>query len=85
MLKEQDYVYTVVLRGGQKGKIIDKKEIVSSISRTIHAIDEWSVLMKAAESPDLEVIFSNTTEAGITYRDEGYPGAENVIDSFPGK
>jgi tagaturonate reductase len=85
MLKEQDYLYTVVLRGRQNGKIIDKKEIVSSISRTIHAIDEWSVLMKAAESPDLEVIFSNTTEAGITYSDEGYPVAGNVPESFPGK
>ncbi|MDQ0255955.1 tagaturonate reductase [Evansella vedderi] len=83
-LNKQDGLFTVVLRGVQNGRVVDKSEVIFSISRGLNAKAEWLEVLKVGESRELEFIFSNTTEAGITYVDEGYVEGEPP-DSFPGK
>jgi tagaturonate reductase len=83
-LNEQDGLYTLILRGLQGGKLIDKKEIIPTISRGLEAYSQWEEVLKCAENPEIEYLISNTTEAGISYNPE-----EQLNDtppaSFPGK
>ncbi|GGE26563.1 altronate oxidoreductase [Pullulanibacillus camelliae] len=83
-LEEQDYLYTVVLRGVEQGSTIDQEEIISSIHRGINPYTNWAAVLALAENPSLRYIFSNTTEAGLTYKKEVY--REGIAPmSYPGK
>lgn len=84
MVNEQDGLYTLLLRGLQNGKIVEEQEIISSISRGINPYSDFAAYLECAKNPELRVIFSNTTEAGITYSAEDrYDDAPPA--SFPGK
>ncbi|MGJ9384654.1 tagaturonate reductase [Salipaludibacillus sp. CF4.18] len=84
-LKEQDALYTVILKGRKDGEIVNQSEIISSVSRILNAKNEWNNILEIAASSELSFIFSNTTEAGITYSEEAYPSLNEVPESFPGK
>ncbi|MCK0473477.1 tagaturonate reductase [Halalkalibacter sp. APA_J-10(15)] len=83
-LEDQDFLYTVVLRGIENGKKVDTSEVISSVSRSL-SYDQWSHALKLASSEELELIISNTTEAGITYVAETPPNQEDIPKSFPAK
>ncbi|SDL82576.1 tagaturonate reductase [Sediminibacillus halophilus] len=83
-LKEQDWLYTVILRGIAGGKKVDEAEVIPAISRGVNPYEEWEQILKVAESDKLELIISNTTEAGITYLQEPYQ-SDSFPSSFPGK
>lgn len=83
-LNRQDGLFTLILRGIDNGKTIEKKHIIDSISRGISPYTNWSEVLKLAESADIEFLFSNTTEAGIRYEKEDYFETESPL-SFPGK
>jgi len=83
-LNEQDGLYTLFLRGIQDGKVIEKKEIIHSISRGINPYTNWQELLQCAANPDLRFMVSNTTEAGIAYVDEEQP-IDRCPSSFPAK
>jgi tagaturonate reductase len=83
-LNDQDGLYTVALRGMENGEIIDKVEVVSSISRGINPYNDWQEVLKVAENKDIRFVFSNTTEAGLSYSAEEYNSEESPL-SFPGK
>ena len=69
MINDQDGLYTLYLRGSQNGQKVDDKRVVSSVSRCLNPYEEdsFAEMMKVAVSDDLEIIVSNTTEAGIVY------------------
>lgn len=69
MINEQEGLYTLYLRGSEKGQKVDDRRVISSVSRCLNPYEEedYRAMMKVAESDDLEIIVSNTTEAGITY------------------
>ena len=75
--EKQDGLYTLYLRGIQEGKIVENKEIITSISRAIGIYENYDEYLKCAENPDLSVIVSNTTEAGIAYN------PEDKLDDMP--
>ncbi|MCG1021874.1 tagaturonate reductase [Sutcliffiella horikoshii] len=83
-LNAQDGLYTLTLRGVVNGEKVDKHEIISSISRGINPYSDWQKVLKVAESKEIEFVFSNTTEAGLTYLEESYDGETSPL-SFPGK
>jgi len=80
----QDGLYTLYLRGSRNGEKVDEKRIVSSVSRCINPYRDYEVFLEAACSPALEMIVSNTTEAGIVY-DENAKLEDRPCLSFPGK
>lgn len=83
-INEQDGLYTLLLRGLQEGKIVEQKEIISSVSRGINPYTDWESCLQCAENPTIEFVVSNTTEAGITY--DPTDKLSNVPPvSFPGK
>lgn len=69
-LDEQDGLYTAVIRGlNEQGQPVAEPRLISSINREIAVYKEFGDYLACAENPELEWIFSNTTEAGICYSD----------------
>lgn len=81
--EKQDGLYTLSVRGYDNGKVVDKYILNASISRVISANDSWKEILACAANPDMEVIISNTTEAGIALVDDDIHATPPV--SFPGK
>ena len=86
MINEQDGLYTLYLRGSQNGQKVDDMRVISSVSRCLNPYEEegFGEMMKVAVSDDLEIIVSNTTEAGIVY-DPACQLNDKPCASFPGK
>lgn len=83
-MKEQDYLYTLMLRGVLNGEVRVDKQIVDVIRRGLNVYRDFEDYLKEADNPDLRLIISNTTEAGIVLREEDRPGDKPPV-SFPGK
>ncbi len=83
-LNEQDGLYTLLLRGIQDGKQVEKTEVINSVSRGINPYSDWNAFLDCASNPDLRFMVSNTTEAGIAYNKCDFPETE-CPDSFPAK
>ena len=84
MINEQKGLYTTVLRGVQEGKTVEELRTINSVSRCINPYGDYETYIKLSESPDIRFIISNTTEAGIAWRD-GEILDEKPQASFPGK
>ncbi len=83
-LNEQDRLYTLVLRGIDEGKPVERREIVSVFAEAFDPYDDWQRMIRLAVSPELKLVVSNTTEAGLVYRPETLTEGEPIV-SFPGK
>ncbi|MDB5297087.1 MAG: Mannitol-phosphate/altronate dehydrogenase [Phycisphaerales bacterium] len=57
--------YHVLIRGRAGGRVVDDAVRVTSVSRALGARTQWADVLRAAESPSLKTILSNTTEAGL--------------------
>ena len=67
VLNEQNGVYNLFLRGIENGEVINEHTEIHSISRAINPYVDYKAYLELAHNPDLRVIISNTTEAGIEY------------------
>ena len=86
LINQQEGLYTLYLRGSEKGQKIDAKRVISACSRAInpYADGGWAKTLELARSDSLEIIVSNTTEAGIVHDDESKFDQEPPV-SFPAK
>ena len=86
VINDQEGLYTLYLRGSEKGEKVDRKRVISSVACCLNPYvqEDYDAMMKVAESDDLEVIASNTTEAGIQY-DPSCQFTDCPPSSFPGK
>ncbi len=86
LINEQDGLYTLYLRGTENGQKVDRKRVISSVSRCLNPYEEadFAAMMEVAASDDLEYVVSNTTEAGIVY-DPACNFTDRPAASFPGK
>ena len=82
--KDQESLYTLFLRGQENGEKVNKKRVISALSRCINSYLDFDEYMACAENPDLRFITSNTTEAGIVY-DPSCQFTDRPAGSFPGK
>jgi tagaturonate reductase len=83
-LREQDELYTVILRGMLGGEKVNESSVVTSVSRGINPFTDYGAYIACAANPDLRFIVSNTTEAGIAYH-AGDKLDDKPQHSFPGK
>lgn len=83
-LKKQDGVYTLLLRGSEKGKAKETREVVSVIRDILNPYEEWDRFIQSACEPELRFVVSNTTEAGIAYVPSSRPD-DKTPESFPAK
>ncbi len=86
LINEQEGLYTLYLRGRENGEKVDRKRVISSVSRCLNPYEkaDFDAMMDVAVSDDLEYVVSNTTEAGIVY-DPACQLGDTPASSFPGK
>ncbi|OXM13640.1 tagaturonate reductase [Paenibacillus herberti] len=82
-LAAQDGMYTLVTQGLENGQEVCRKETIGVFSQAFDPYSEWKRLLELAASPELRIVISNTTEAGLVYRPEKLTGGP--IQSYPGK
>lgn len=83
-LNAQNAMYTVLMRGVENGAVVEQIERVTSVSRCINPYADYAAFVEVACAESLEVVISNTTEAGIAYR-EGDRVEDQPPVSFPAK
>ena len=76
-LNNQNGIYTLIIRGKENGENVEKIEQITSVSRCLNPYIEYDKLLDIFKSEELNLIISNTTEAGIVYDDS------NKIDDIP--
>ncbi|MCC3158051.1 tagaturonate reductase [Hymenobacter sp. 15J16-1T3B] len=79
----QDGLYTLCIRGIEDGQQVEENVVSSAISRVLSAKSQWAEVLRCAQSPDLQVVISNTTEVGIQLVADDVRQSPPV--SFPGK
>ncbi|MEM9931490.1 MAG: tagaturonate reductase, partial [Bacteroidota bacterium] len=84
-LRAQEGRFTVALDGIRQGELIRERRVVRCIQQVIQPYTEQAAYLATAESPALRFIISNTTEAGIRFREEPYPAAGEMPVEFPAK
>ena len=84
LINKQEGLYTLYLRGSENGEKVDRKRVISAVSRCINPYGEWAKVLELARSADLEIIVSNTTEAGIVHDTESRFDQDPPI-TFPAK
>ena len=84
LINQQEGLYTLYLRGSEKGVKVDDKRVISAVSRCINPYGNWDKVLELARSEELEIIVSNTTEAGIVHDPES-AFDQNPPVSFPAK
>lgn len=84
IINRQEGIYTLVMRGIEEKEPVEKSKIITSVKRCINAYRDYEALMDIAKSEELQVVISNTTEAGISYK-EGDKLSDCPPSSFPGK
>ena len=67
IINEQDGLFTVVTRGLQDGSPVVEQKLVSSISRALSAYSDWEQVLACADDPNIDILISNTTEAGCLF------------------
>ncbi|MDD7175680.1 MAG: tagaturonate reductase [Clostridiales bacterium] len=86
LINDQEGLYTLYLRGRENGEKVDRKRVISSVSRCLNPYEkaDYDKMMEVAVSDALEYVVSNTTEAGITY-DPACQLNDCPPSSFPAK
>ncbi len=83
-INEQDGLYDLYLRGLQNGERVEETRLVECVTRCIDPFVRTDEFFECAKNPDLRFIVSNTTEAGIEYK-EGDDGSSFANTTFPGR
>ncbi len=84
VLNEQDGLFTLAIRGLEHGRPVQRYRVVASLSRALSAKDEWGAVLDVARDPNIEIVFSNTTEVGIAIDASDDPES-SPPRSFPAK
>jgi len=82
--KEQDYRYTVMLRGLVDGEAVEQSRVITSVASAVDAYLSYEEYAAYAKCETLRFIVSNTTEAGIVLKeDDDFAACPPA--SYPGK
>lgn len=81
--KEQDNLYTVVLRGKENGKVVNDSRIITSVLKTLDSSEDYDEYMSLAHLDTLRFVVSNTTEAGIVL--DVNDNFDGLPSTYPGK
>ncbi|WCG83622.1 tagaturonate reductase [Pectobacterium sp. A5351] len=84
-LDTQDGLYTTIIRGlNEQGEAVREPRLIRSVNREINVYRQFDEYLALAHDPNIRFVFSNTTEAGISYHaDDRLNDAPPV--SFPAK
>ncbi|QBC02713.1 tagaturonate reductase [Enterobacter cloacae] len=84
-LSTQDGLYTTIIRGlNAQGEAVSDARLIRSVNREISVYSQYDEFLKLAHNPDMRFVFSNTTEAGISYH-TGDRFEDTPAVSYPAK
>lgn len=84
-LNQQDGLYTTLIRGvNEAGEIVSEPRLIRSVNQEIHPQAQYDAFMALARDENIRLVFSNTTESGISYQD-GEKLTDAPAASFPAK
>ncbi|MDF7680437.1 tagaturonate reductase [Enterobacteriaceae bacterium ESL0689] len=67
-LNTQDGLYTTIIRGlNEQGETIRQTRLIRSVNREINVYQQFDQYLALARDENIQIIFSNTTEAGISF------------------
>lgn len=81
---DQDLLYTSITEGYENDKFVSYSEVIDCIGDAIDPYSNYKDYLKYAESKDLQVYISNTTESGI-YFEKTDTNLNVTPKSFPAK
>lgn len=84
ILNEQEGLYTLIARGREDGEKVVQKRLITCVNRCINPYVDLDTYNECAKNPELRFVVSNTTEAGISWKEEDMITTEPQ-DSFPAK
>ena len=84
LINDQEGLYTLFLRGQENQEAVNRKRVISCVSRCLNPYEEYQAVLDCAKNPDLRFLVSNTTEAGIVF-DPACKADDAPPSSFPGK
>jgi tagaturonate reductase len=86
-LAKQDGLYTVILQGlNEKKEAVKTHEVIDVLDDFVNPYTDFERFLAYGESADLQVIISNTTEAGIAFDPADATSNMNECPaSYPGK
>lgn len=82
-LAEQDGLYHVVLEGVKDGRQQRRVDLVDVVQTVVDPWEQHDAYQRIALSKELQLVISNTTEAGIVWREDAL--ASTPASSFPGQ
>ena len=67
--------YPLAVRGVKDGERVDEESTVSVVERWLnpHELQGWKELLASAKEPRVDLVVSNSTEAGIVYEETARP------------
>ncbi|NMP37674.1 MAG: tagaturonate reductase [Clostridiales bacterium] len=83
-INAQNGIYTLLMRGVENGEVVEKYKTLTSVSRCVNPYADYEQYIAVARNEELKVVISNTTEAGIAYR-EGDLLTDTPPVSYPAK
>lgn len=85
VLEQQDGLYHHLLQGLEGDKVVDEVNLIKCVQQSINPFKDQKAYFDLAETASLELVFSNTTEAGIAYDESDLPEPGKLAKTFPGK
>ncbi len=79
-LAEQEGLYTLVQQGLQNGEKVEKRQLISVFRDYVNPYTDWQAFLQLAELESLDVVISNTTEAGLAYTEIEYVPGEPIVN-----
>ena len=83
-LIQQEGLFHVQTVGVEDGRVVNDLHLVKSVRSVVQPYQDFQSYLALAEQPNLNIIVSNTTEAGIVFENEVQP-ENKPAHSFPGK
>ena len=84
-LNIQDGLYTTLIRGlNENNEAVKEFRMIRSVNNEINVYTQYDQYLELAKDPNIEFIFSNTTEAGISYV-ESDQLTDRPATSYPAK
>ena len=82
--EKQNNKYHVILRGSVNGKPVETVKKINVLQNVVDPFTSYDKYIALAKDPELKLIVSNTTEAGICYNEnDKFDGFENI--TYPAK
>ncbi|TNH01841.1 tagaturonate reductase [Testudinibacter sp. TR-2022] len=84
-LNTQDGLYTTIIRGlNEQGEAVKEARLIRSVNNEINVYRDFADYLALARDENIQLVFSNTTEAGISYNEQDQ-FSDTPPSSYPAK